>query len=303
MLRSFKEIEQYVIQSDIKKTIVLSGAHDSYALEAVIDAKRKGLVNAVLIGKKKEIEEILTSLNEDKSDYEIIDCQDDKECTKIAVKLIKEDKADIPMKGLLQTSDYLKPILNKQDGLLEAGNVLSQATVVEYSKEDRFFLITDCAINIDPDLERKKQLIINSAKLANQLGIEQVKVAAISALEIVNPKMSSTVDADLLRQANENGEMPGCIVYGPLAFDNAISKEAAMHKHIDSVVAGNADVILVPEICVGNALTKSLIFFTDLKMAGAVLGTTAPIIMTSRTDTPENKYNAILIALLQALKN
>ena len=300
MFRNFKEIEEYIFASEKKKTIVLAGAHDAHALQAITDACNKGIANAILVGHEKEIIKILNDLNEDSNKYKIIDCEDEKECSKIAVQLIKNGEADIPMKGLLQTSDFLKPILNKTDGLLKEGDILSQATLVEYEKENRFFAITDCAVNITPDIERKKKIISNAVNLFKTIGIDKPNVAVITALEVVNPKMPNTVEAQILTEACQNGEIKNCEVYGPLALDNAISKEAAKHKKISSVVAGNADILLMPEITVGNVLTKSLIFFTSLKSAGVMLGTTHPLIMASRTDSHENKYNAILMGLLQS---
>lgn len=300
MFHNFQEIEEAILASGIKRTIALAGAHDSYSLEAVIEAKKKDLIHAVLIGKKEIIKELLIEFDENIDDYWIIDCQDDLRCTEIAVELIHQNKADLPMKGLLQTSDFMRPILNKQTGLLDEGNIISQATIVEYEKENRFFLITDCAVNIAPDVLRKKQIIRNAVTLTQRLGIETANVAILSAVEKINPKIISTVDAKELKQASEAGEFEQCIVSGPFALDNAISKAAAEHKRIDDPVAGNADILLVPDLCVGNTLTKSLIFFTEMKLAGTLLGTKAPLIAASRTDTPENKYRSILIGLLMA---
>lgn len=300
MFHNFQEIEEAILASGIKRTIALAGAHDSYSLEAVIEAKKKDLIHAVLIGKKEIIKELLIEFDENIDDYWIIDCQDDLRCTEIAVELIHQNKADIPMKGLLQTSDFMRPILNKQTGLLDEGNIISQATIVEYEKENRFFLITDCAVNIAPDVLRKKQIIRNAVTLTQRLGIETANVAILSAVEKINPKIISTVDAKELKQASEAGEFEQCIVSGPFALDNAISKAAAEHKGINDPVAGNADILLVPDLCVGNTLTKSLIFFTEMKLAGTLLGTKAPLIAASRTDTPENKYRSILIGLLMA---
>lgn len=300
MFHNFQEIEETILASGIKRTIALAGAHDSYSLEAVIEAKKKDLIHAVLIGKKDIIKELLVEFNESVDDYQIIDCHDDLRCTQIAVELIHQKKADIPMKGLLQTSDFMCPILNKQTGLLDEGNIISQATIVEYEKENRFFLITDCAVNITPDVLRKKQIIRNAVTLTQRLGIETANVAILSAVEKINPKIISTVDAEELKQASEAGEFEHCIVSGPFALDNAISKAAAEHKGINDSVAGNADILLVPDLCVGNTLTKSLIFFTEMKLAGTLLGTKVPLIAASRTDTPENKYRSILIGLLMA---
>lgn len=300
MFHNFREIENTIVTSGIKRTIALAGAHDSYSLEAVVESKRKGLIQTILIGKENEIRKLLAEFNENAENYQIIHCEEDLRCTEIAVELIHKKKADIPMKGLLQTSDFMRPILNKTTGLLESGNVVSQATVVEYAKENRFFLITDCAINITPDVQRKKQIIRNAVTLTRRLGIETANVAVLSAVEKVNPKIISTVDAELLKKASEKGEFEHCIVSGPFALDNAISKTAAMHKGINDPVAGNADILLVPDLCVGNTLTKSLVFFTDMKSAGTLLGTKVPLIAASRTDTPENKYLSILLGLLMA---
>lgn len=300
MFHNFREIENTIVTSGIKRTIALAGAHDSYSLEAVVEAKRKGLIQTILIGKENEIRKLLAEFNENAENYQIIHCEEDLRCTEIAVELIHKKKADIPMKGLLQTSDFMRPILNKTTGLLESGNVVSQATVVEYAKENRFFLITDCAINITPDVQRKKQIIRNAVTLTRRLGIETANVAVLSAVEKVNPKIISTIDAELLKKASEKGEFEHCIVSGPFALDNAISKTAAMHKGINDPVAGNADILLVPDLCVGNTLTKSLVFFTDMKSAGTLLGTKVPLIAASRTDTPENKYLSILLGLLMA---
>lgn len=299
---NFKEIEDYVLKSGIKKVIALAGAHDSYALEALVHARRKGLADGILIGHAAEIGRLLQDMGEEKAQYQIIDCQDNTEMTKIAVRLVHEGKADMPMKGLLHTSDFMRPILNKETGLLPKGNILSQATLIEDAGRGRFFQITDCAINIAPDVEQKKKIIMNAAGLANILGVETPKVAVVSALETVNPKIPSTVEAEALMQANKAGEMPGCIVEGPFGFDNAVSAEAARHKGIDSQVAGQADILVVPELCCGNMLTKCFIFFTDISCCGVLLGTQVPVIAVSRTDTPENKYRGILLCLLMAIK-
>ena len=294
--KTFEEIENAVKGGQKKKVIALCGAQDSHSLDAVLEAKGNGLCDCVLIGDREKIVSLLEERGEDPGEYRIVESEETA-CSKVAVELIHKGEADIPMKGLMQTSDFMRPILNKETGLIEPGNVLSQVTLVEYPEDDRFFLITDSAINIDPDLERKKQIICNAVGMARKLGIQEPKVAAISALEVVNPKMPSTVDAAKLAEMNRNGEIPDCVVSGPLAFDNAINAEAAAHKGIDDPVAGHADIILVPEIVTGNVLTKSLIFFTQLKLAGTFLGTKCPIIACSRSDSAENKYRSIAVGL------
>lgn len=300
MYHNFREIEETILASKIKKRIALAGAHDSYSLEAVIYAKNKGLISATLLGKVDEIRNILLSMNEDPTEYEMVECEDDEVSSKLAVAMVYDKRADIPMKGLIQTSSFMRAILDKEKGLLPSGGLICQSTIVEYPKENRLFQISDCAINIAPDYEAKVKIIENTVKLAKTLGIELPKVAIISALEVVNPKIPSTVDAQKLKQANEQKLIQGCIVGGPFALDNAISIEAAKHKGITDPVAGQADILVVPDLCTGNVLTKSLIFFSQMKTAGTLLGTTTPVIAASRTDTAENKYHAILIALLNA---
>lgn len=300
--RSFAQIEEYVLGSGIKKRIVLANAHDVHSLPAVIDARRKGIAEATLIGHADRILEILAGEGERAEDYEIIDCREDVECARLAIALVKEGKADLPMKGLMQTSDFMRAILNKETGLLPKGGMISQVTLVEKEDGSGFLYITDCAINISPDLEAKKKIVGNAVKVASLLGVEEPKVAALSALEIPNPKIPSTMDARALQEAWEAGEITGCKIGGPLALDNAVSPEAAAHKGVEGPVRGDADILLVPDLACGNILTKSLIFFAKAVSCGLVTGTEKPVIMTSRTDTPENKYRGILISLLSAME-
>lgn len=299
--KTFAQMEEAVRNSGIQKRIVLANAHDVHSLPAVADAKHKGIVQATLIGHADKIREILANEGESCADYEIINCHDDIECARLAIALVREGKADLPMKGLMQTSDIMRTILNKETGLLPKGGLISQITVMEKEDGSGFLFVTDCAINIAPDLETKKKIVKNAVRLAHQLGYEEPKVAALSALEVPNPKIPSTMDGRALQEACESGELTGCKVGGPLALDNAVSPEAASHKSVDGPVRGDADILLVPDLACGNILTKSLIFFAKATCCGVVTGTTSPVIMTSRTDTPENKYRGIVIALFTAL--
>ena len=296
--KSFADMEQYILSNGIVKTIALACAQDDIALEAVVDAKRKGVVKGILIGDTDKIKALLAGLKEPESDYELIECADELESGRIAVRLVKEGKADIPMKGLMMTANFMRAILNKEEGFLNPGDLLSQATVLEYADEARMQIIADCAVNIAPDLEAKKKITQNCINLAHQLGIEKPNVAFLSALEKVNPKMPSTVDAAELAQTEFDGA--GALA-GPLALDITISEEAAAHKGVSSPVCGHADILIVPTIEAGNIFTKALTFYAHLKSAGTLNGTTHPVIMTSRTDTPEDKYYSILCAILKAI--
>jgi phosphate butyryltransferase len=301
VFRTFDEIERHILSSGVKKRIALTGAHDSYSLEAVVHAKRRGLVTAALLGRVDEIAALLRSMDEPQDGYELIGCETEEENARRAVAMVHEGKADMPMKGLLQTSAYMHAVLDKNMGLLPQGGLLSQSTLVEWTKEGRMFQITDCAINIAPDVQQKKKIVENAVRFAHRLGCECPKVAVVSAVEVVNPKIPSTVEAAALKQACRNGELPGCIVGGPLGLDNAVSLQAARHKGVTDPAAGSADILVMPELCAGNIFTKSITFFAGLRSAGVLLGTTTPVIATSRTDTPENKYHGILMSLLNAL--
>lgn len=297
MYKNFKEIEEYLVNSGIKKRVVLANAQDDAALAALVHAKKANVVEGTLVGNVEEIINLLKIFGEDTSDYEIIEASDEVEAARKAMELIKDGKADIPMKGIMQTATYMKAILNKENGFFEKGSLLSQATVLEWKEKDKLLIISDCAVNISPDVEAKRKIINNCVKLANGLGIDNPKVAVLSAVEVAKESIPSTMDAKALSEMEWNN----CVVGGPFALDNAISVEAAKHKGINHPVAGNADILIVPDLCSGNIFTKALTFFAHMGSSGALCGGNIPAIMTSRTDTPENKYNSILTAIAQSL--
>lgn len=300
MFHSFQEIEDYILSQNIRKTLALANAQDQDALEAVVNAVRKGVIHAVLIGVPEKTCEILKELGENPDDYEIIESRDEREAGRLACQMVKDGKADMPMKGLMQTAAFMRCILDKEHyGFVPDGALLSQATVMEY--ENRLMLVTDCAVTVTPDYNDKVKLIQNAVKLAGKLQIECPKVAVVAPVEVVNPRMPSTVDAALLSKAAERGQIKGCIVDGPLGLDNAIDAEAARHKGITSPVAGCPDILLMPDLCSGNIFTKSIHYFAHIASSGTLLGTTVPVVMTSRTDTPEGKYDSILTAIMQSL--
>ena len=209
-------------------------------------------------------------MDEPEEAYELIPCETDEESAKRAVAMVHEGRADMPMKGLLQTSTYMHAILDKSMGLLPPGGLLSQSTLVEWPKEHRLFQITDCAINIAPNLDQKRKIVQNAVNFAHNLGCECPKVAMVSAVEILNPKIQSTVDAVALKQECEEGKIQNCVVGGPLGLDNAVSRAAAAHKGVKDPVAGQADILVMPDLCSGNIFTKSLTFFAGMRSAAAL---------------------------------
>ncbi|CEO28579.1 phosphate butyryltransferase [Paraclostridium sordellii] len=299
-MRSFNDVIRYAKERG-PKTISVACSQDKEVLIAVDMAKKEGIANAILVGDIEKTNTIANELNIDLSGYDLIDEKDLTQASLKAVSLVSEGKADMVMKGLVDTSIILKAVLDKEVGL-RTGKVLSHVAVFDVNGYDRLFFITDAAMNLAPDLQTKKQIIENACIVAHALDIEEPKVAAICAKEKVNPKMPDTVDAKELEDMCKNGEIRGCIIGGPFALDNAVSEEAAKHKGMDNPIAGKADILLAPDIEAGNILYKSLVFFAESKNAGVIVGAKAPIILTSRADSEETKLNSIALGVLMAAK-
>lgn len=284
------------------KIVAVACAQDEDALLAVDNARRNGIINAILVGDMEKIRAIAKACAIDLNAYECIDIADLTEASRKAVELVSTGKAQLVMKGLVDTSIILKAVLDKEIGL-RTGNALSHVAVFDLgSHYHKLLLITDAAMNIAPDLNTKKQIIENAVVVAKALDIETPKVAAICAKEKVEPKMPATVEAAELQAMNERGEIKGCLVGGPLALDNAVSLEAAKLKKISHPVAGDADILLCPTIEAGNVLYKSLGFLTDAKSAGVIVGAKAPVVLTSRADSEDSKLNSIALGVLMAAK-
>jgi len=301
MFRTFKEIEEHILAQGTRKTIALAGSQDEVALSALVTARRKGIAHGILIGDGAKTRELLARLGESASDYEIMEEACGRPCSHLACSLVKEGKADMPMKGRMPTADFMREVLNEEFGFFtKKKGLLSQATVLEVTDTNRLMVISDCAVNVAPDYEDKFKILVNAVGLAHTLGYDCPKVAVVAPLETVNPNIPSTVDAALLSKAAQRGQITGCVVDGPLALDNAVSPVAAREKNIQGEVAGQADVLIMPDLAAGNIFTKSLHYFAHLKQTGSLLGTYTPVVMTSRTETSEGKYHSILIGFLQS---
>lgn len=296
MVKSFSEILEKVKTGERKK-IAVAAAQDEPVLEAVRDAMEIGLVDAILVGDKEKIIEIAKKIAFNVNDLEIIDEPDNNKAALKAVELVSSGKAHMVMKGLLETSTILKAVLNKEIGL-RTGKLMSHVAVFEIPGFDRLIFVTDAALNMYPDLKAKVDILNNAVSVAHAVGIDNPKVAPICAVEVVNPDMPATIDASLLSKMNERGQIKGCIVDGPLATDNALSEEAAKHKKINSPVAGKADILLLPNIEAGNVMYKTLTYTTKAKNGGIIVGASAPVVLTSRADSPESKLNSIALAAL-----
>lgn len=301
MIRNFGEVLQKVKCQEIKK-VTVAVAQDEPVLKAVSEAHNKGIVNAVLVGDREKIKAAAENVSMDLSQYEIVHEPDDIKAALKAVEIVSSKGADMVMKGLVDTATFLRSVLNKEIGL-RTGSLMSHVAVFEIPGFDRLIFLTDAAFNMYPDLKAKVDIIKNSVQVAHAIGVDNPKVAPICAVEVVNPDMPATVDASILSKMNDRGQIKGCIVDGPLALDNAISEEAARHKNVGGPVAGKADIVLMPNIEAGNVMYKTLTYMTESQNGGILVGTKAPVILTSRADTDAAKLNSIALASLVAALN
>lgn len=293
MIKNFEHLVELAKEKDSKKVAVVA-ADDLEVLEVISKAEELGLADFILIGDESKMKKII---EEDGLNIksEMTDEKDHKKAADLAVDLVVQGKAGALMKGMLHSSVFLKAILNKEKGL-NTGRHITQISVLEKENKEGLLFITDCAITVNPDLLGKKEVLENAVDLAHKLGNEIPKVAVLASLEVVNPGMQDTIDAAVLSKMAERGQIKGCMVDGPFAFDNAVSAEAARQKGINSPVAGNADIIVVPNLTVGNTLTKSITYIAKKTVVAATVGAAIPIVFTSRTESVEGKLLSIALA-------
>lgn len=299
MKNSFDELIAKVSECEMKK-VAVAVAQDSEVLQAVSEAKKKKIADAILVGDEAKMKEIAASINVDLTGFEIINEPDMIEASLKAVKLVHDGVADMYMKGLIDTKNFLKSVLNKEVGL-RTGNALSHVCVFEVKGIDHLLFLTDVAFMTYPTLEEKVQIIENTIPVAQACGIECPKIAPLAAVEVVNPKMPVTVEAAELTKMCEEGKIKNCIIDGPLSLDLAIDPEAAKHKGAtERKIQGDADVLLFPDIHAGNLVYKALVHTAEVKNGCILTGTKAPVILTSRSDTFETKVNSIALAAVVA---
>jgi phosphotransacetylase len=269
------------------------------ALQGAVEAAQKGLIEPLLVGPANKIAEIAESAKIDLGNLTIVDVADSHAAAKKAVELIRAGKAEILMKGSLHTDELMSAVILREGGLRTARRI-SHVFVMDVPTYHKVLLVTDGAINIAPTLEDKVDICQNAIDLAISLGLERPKVAILAAVETVNSKMSATLDAAALCKMAERGQINGAILDGPLAFDNAISAQAAETKGIKSAVAGDPDILLAPDLEAGNILAKQLSFLANADSAGMVLGARVPIILTSRADSVRSRIASCAVAKLVA---
>jgi len=293
MVKSLEELLELAKKKE-KKTMAVAVAQDSVVLEAVIKAVDMGIINAILVGNEDEIKTISKDSNVDLSRVRIINECDIIKAAAKAVELVTKGEANYVMKGLLGTSDLLKAVLNKEANL-RTNNLLSHVMVYDVKSYDKLFLLTDGGMVPYPELKDKIGIIKNAVTVSKALEIDMPKVAPICAVEVINPSMQATLDAAALSAMNKRGQIKGCLIDGPLGLDNAISKEAAHHNGIVSDVAGEVDILLVPNIEAGNFLGKSMTYFAGAESAGVIVGAKCPVVLVSRADSAKSKLYSIAL--------
>lgn len=300
---SIKKLEELLkMKHENEMRLAVVAAHDEEVLEAVFEAKKLNTIEPILIGDMKKIKEIGNVKNINMEEVQILDEKDLVKSAEIGVKMVRDGQADFIMKGLVDTGTLMKAVLNKEWGL-RTDSLLSHVMVYEVEAYPKLIYLTDGGMNLYPDLDQKVKIIENGVKVIKAMGNEIVKVACLAAKEKTDPKMPATMDAFELKEKYNKGEFPeGVIVDGPMALDLAVSKESAKIKKFESEVAGDADLLLVPSIEMGNGIGKSITYFAGGKSAGIIMGAKVPIVLVSRADTHESKLYSIAFGSLIAEK-
>lgn len=287
------------IPQEEKTVVAVAAAADFEVLEAVHRSLQRNLASFRLFD---DMDKLLKAIQEshpylkDHPKIKIHHVPDRLSAAEEAVKSVSTKDSDVLMKGHIPTAVLMKAVLHPEFGL-RTGQVLSHVAVFEIENFERLVFVTDAGMNIEPDLQRKAEIIQNAVAFAHSIGVEMPVVAPLAAIEVINPLMQATVDAAALAVMNKRGQITGCIVDGPLALDNAISLKAAKHKGISTKSAGIADILLVPTIESGNILYKSLVYFSKAKVGGVIVGAKAPIVLTSRADSAETKLFSLALAI------
>lgn len=300
MIRTLEDVLKAAKQSK-PLVMAVAAAQDRAVLTAVYLAAGQGLIKPLLVGDKADIIRVSQEAGITVAAEDMVHAADQEAACMKAAELVRDKKADILMKGMVDTGLIMRSVLREENHLRKS-SIISHVAVMEVTGFGRLIYVTDSAMNIAPTLKQKAAILKNAVEVANALGNDLPKAAILCAVEKVNPKMPCTLDAQELVRQNKLGDIAGCLVDGPLALDNAVSVEAARHKGIDSPVAGNADILLVPDIEAGNMLNKSMEYFAGAEKAGVMMGAKVPVILTSRAASTRSKLYSIALGVMIASK-
>lgn len=296
MLHSLDTIVAAAVE-DEAGVLAVAAAHDRAVLEAVVIAKRSEIITPILVGDPERISRYLQELEEDPATYEIIPAQEDLECARLAVQLVTEGRADFLMKGIIGTADLLRAVLAKEANL-RTNRLLSHIMLFEAKKYHKLILMTDGGMNTFPDLPKKVQILENAAHVLQCLGYDHINCSCVCGAETVNPKIQGTVDAAAMAAMKEHWAPYHMDVIGPTSVDLALSPEACKHKHYSAPGAGDADILLVTNYEMGNAIYKTALCLGGARSAGMVVGARTPIILVSRSDSAESKLASIALGAI-----
>ena len=292
---TFEQLESQVFKKAKKRRVAVVEAADTHVLEAVRHAVEVGLVEPLLFGKRTEVEAKLAAMDLDITAWEIVDSPDPANSALQAGIAVKEGRADFILKGLIATGQLLKGLFKEETGF-RTGRLISHMNIVQLRTYPKLLALCDAAINIAPTLEQKKDILQNAVDALTRMGITQPKVAVLASAETVNEKMPESVDAAALKRMNEQGEITGCLVEGPISYDLAVCKESAETKGYESPVAGDADLLVCPNIVTANVLIKCLRHSAEALTAGIVIGGRVPVVLNSRAASAEDKYRTMILA-------
>lgn len=293
----YRTIEEFVKETEAMKPGVKAAvvaAADPHILDAVIPANNAGIIKPILIGEKKEIKEILSDKGILESDYRIIDASDNEDAVFKAIECVKSGDTDILIKGLIDTATLMKQMVKSETGIRKG--LVSVCGIFEFRNYHKLLAMTDMGINVFPDVDQKAKIINNAVDLMHKIGIQKPKVAVLSSVEKVNPKQPDTLDAAALKEMCHNGEIGGCFVEGPISIDLALQKESAEIKKFESPVAGDADILVFPDVVAGNIAVKGMGIMGGAQSMDVVLGLQVPVVFGSRGGPSKGKYNSICLA-------
>ncbi len=290
------------VKIDTTPTLAVAAGQDLDTILAIAHAVKESVVKAVLVGDMRKIEKVVEERGIDVSLFEVIDIPDESEAAAEAVRMVREKRADILMKGLVNTATYMKAILDKDNGLLPKDGLLSHAALMEIPAYPKLLIIADAAIIPSPDLDQKVEILKYTIEVAHAIGIKMPKAALVSATETISFKMQSSVDAAVITAMTQRKQIQGAIVDGPLALDVSISKEHCKIKGLESPINGEADILIFPNIETANTFYKSTTLLARGTAASIVVGTTAPVVLTSRADSDDSKFYSIVLASKMAIE-
>jgi phosphate butyryltransferase len=287
-------------QRQPRKTVAVPFANDPIIIRSMAHALKKNIADFILIGEKKKIQSLFRQCGASLGQAEFIPETDEQKACDTAAGLVHTGRAHVLMKGLVQSASILRAILHKQYNLIPPGRLISCVAACQIPAYHKLLLITDPAVNIHPTLEQKEQILRNAVHMARQLGIARPKVACVESIEKVNPKIPSTLDARALKEMGARGAFGDAVVDGPLGFDIAVSQKAAAVKGVKSAVAGDPDILLLPDLVTANVLYKCLVWFSRAHLASLVVGATSPIVITSRSDAEKTRFLSLVMAVYLA---